>query len=120
LVFQASEKKTSNKAVGADFRDLELIKKAEDSSIQEIERSKKQAELKLAKEKQRSSNFERKAIADLKSRLDKQFKVEENKAMAEAKKIKADGEVEAEALKQKVRPRIPQAVDYIVKAIIAD
>ena len=120
MVFQASEKKTNNKGVGADFKDLELVKQTEDKAIQDIERSKKQAELSIGKGQRKLSDFESKAIADLKAKLDQQFKFEEKAAISQATKIKAEGEGEASALKERVKPRIPQAVDIIVNAIISD
>lgn len=84
--------------------------------IQNAERS---AE-KIFNDKEKAiQNKKNKAIADLTAKLDQQFKQYEKNAKDEAKKIKSDGELEADKLKQDLQRRIPDAVKRIVNSVIS-
>jgi vacuolar-type H+-ATPase subunit H len=118
LVFQSAKDSKKSTMVGADFKDLELVKRAEKESIQGIASANKKAESLIAKSELAIKAYEEKAISDLKKKLDKEFSLLEQQAIAQAKKIKAEGEKEANDLKQKTRGNVPRAVDYIVSNIV--
>ncbi len=120
MVLQASSKKTTNITVATDFKDLDLVKRAEENSIRNIENAKKKADRIIAFTNQNLIDQKEKYISDLTKKLNLLYKSEENKAKSEAEKIKAEGKVEEEQLKQKVRDRMPKAVDYIVNKIVGN
>ena len=118
MVFQASGETVAGRSKGADFKDLKLIKDAEEKSLSSLKLTEKRAERLLADTEQKFSHHEKRSIADLSAKLDEQFKAEEQRAKDQATKVKADGQREAEARKQEIRVRMPQAVEHIVKAVI--
>lgn len=120
MVFQATGKTASKVTSGADFKDLELVKSAEDKSILDIQNAEKQAEKIIIDAERNFLAYENKSLNELSARLEEEYKREEQKAIEEAKKIKINGEAEAEQLKNQIQPKMPAAVDYIVKAIIGD
>lgn len=120
MVFQASTNSKKTTGVGADFKDLELVKQAENKSIQEIANASKRANKIIAKAKQDILENQNKSISELKNKLDKKFELDENKAKAEALNIIKKGDEEANNLKQELMGRVPEAVEYIVNAIIGD
>jgi vacuolar-type H+-ATPase subunit H len=118
LVFQATSKSTSSGPIGADYQDLERVKSMEEKSIKDIQNAESQAERILIDTEKGIQTKRKAAIEDLTKRLELFFNQEEQKAKEEAKKIKADGELESEKLKQDVKARIPDAVKQIVEAVI--
>ena len=118
MVFQASGKKTVNLNSGTDFKDLQLIKEAEDKSIKSIQAAKKKAEKIIADAEHNVIAFEKKEIAELTAKLEQEYQLEEKKAKQKAKKIKEEGEIEAQQLKQAIQAKIPMAVEHIVKAVM--
>lgn len=120
MVFQGA--KNSTKATGSDtdFKDLEMVKAAEESAIHSIENASRRAEKIVVKAKQDIIKNEEQAIAQLTAKLEKEYKIKEEKAKREAKMIKAKGDEEANRLKQEVMSRVPNAVEYVVKIVISD
>ena len=119
MVFQASEKKTVNINSETDFKDLQLIKQAEEKAIQNILAAKSKAERIITDAERDVIAFKQKEIEELIAKLEKDYQREEKRAITEAKKIKEEGELEAEQLKRVVQAKMPQAVDHIVKAVMS-
>ncbi len=120
MVFQSSKKKISTTTGATDFKDLELVKQAEEKAMLDIQNAKKRAEKILVAANQGIIAHKVKTISELTAKLERQYKQDEKKAIHQAEKIKGDGELEAEKLKKEVLGRIPKAVDHIVKTIIND
>ena len=118
MVFQASEKTVTSQTVGADFSDLERIKRAEEKATQDLAAAERNAERIIADAEKNFALYKTKMMTELKSKLDQEYKFEEQTAKEEAKKIKAQGDTEATQLSDRVRARIPNAVDHIVKSVI--
>lgn len=118
MVFQASGKISGNGSKGADFRDLELVKKAEDRSMRDQHKAEKNAKRSLASTEHNFQAYEEKTIAGLLEKLEEEYKLEEKKVLSKAKTIKAEGDTEAEMLKSEVSQRTADAAAYIVKAVI--
>jgi vacuolar-type H+-ATPase subunit H len=118
LVFQSTKKSIKSTAIGADFQDLELVKTAEKKSIQSIEVANKKAEKLIANAEQEIKSYLQKSLENLKSKLDSEFLAAEKQAKAQAKKIKAEGEKEANILKEQTKGKVPKAIEYIVGAVI--
>ena len=104
--------------MSADFTELNLVKQAEERSIKNIQDAEKRGEMLVKTVEHELINYEKKAISDLNAKLGQQYQIEETKAKARAKEIKAEGEKEAERLKQDVKPRMPKAIEHIVKSVI--
>jgi vacuolar-type H+-ATPase subunit H len=118
LVFQASAKSVSNKAPVADFSDFDTVKKVEVKVMKNIQNAKKKAELFIAKADKDINNYEQKALSDLTLKLERQYKLEDKKAKEQAKKIRAEGELQANRLTEETQAKKEKAVEYIVNAII--
>ena len=120
MVFQAVKNSTETIGSATDFKDLEMIKLAEDKAVKSINNAHTRAEKIIAKAKQDVIKYEEQAIAQLTTKLEKEFKIKEKKATQEAQMIKSKGEEEAKRLKQEVMNRVPKAVEYIVQTIISE
>ena len=118
MVFQAAKKAESSSVIGSDFKDLEMVKLAEKKAMLDIENANKTAEKIIIKAEQDINIHQQNTIANLKKALDIEYQAEEKIAIAQSKKIREEGEIEAQKLKEKTRIRTPKAIDYIVNAII--
>ncbi len=118
MVFQASEKNVQTQSVGVDFSDLERVKRAEDKSIKDLAAAEKNADKIMNDAIVNFNQYKNKMLTDLKLKLDQELKFEEQKAIEEAKKTRAEGELEAQSLEDQVQAYIPSAVEHIVKAVI--
>ena len=118
MVFQASGKNVKTGSNGADFQELELIKQAENKAVTDIINAKKRAEKVVADTEQQVLDHEQKALSVQAASLEKEYKLGEQKAIEEAKKIKAEGEAEAKQIKDSTQSRMPKAAERIVKSVI--
>ena len=118
-MFQASKKTSTTSSVGTDFKDLKLVKQAETAAIKRIEKAQNKVEALIANAERELIEYEEKSLASLKAKLNRKFEVEEIKAKKGANNIRAEGENEAEQLKQEVQERMPKAVEHIVKTVIS-
>jgi vacuolar-type H+-ATPase subunit H len=98
--------------------EIEKLKQSESLAIQRVEQAKKNAKMELANTEEKIKHMKVNELSKLKKKLS-EFEVQaEQKAKVEAETIKQKGIEDAEGIKNKVRPRISKAVDYIVQRIV--
>jgi vacuolar-type H+-ATPase subunit H len=98
--------------------EIEKLKESEAMALKRVEEAKKKAKMEIANSEKKIKKVRSQELAKLKQRVSELEVRAEKEAKIEAEGIKEKGIKDAEETKTKVSPRIPNAVNFIVKRIV--